>query len=293
MENWNALVVKLVDTKDLKSLPFWECQFESGRGHQNYIMKKLHFIFDKNIKAQKLKKILLKKFKNHLPKKSNTIVVAGGDGFMLHALKKYYKLKKPFYGINCGTFGFLMNKYITLDLEKKIDKATSVSISPLELTAISKKNKKTKLIAINEVSLFRQSKQAASLKLQTGKKTIIKKLIGDGVLISTPAGSTAYNLSIHGPILSLNSKKIAITPISPFRPRRWKGRIESDKIKVNVLNLNPSKRPIACVADNIEIRNIKKLNIRMNKKIKLRILFGKDRDLDKRIKLEQLRKNTK
>ena len=256
-------------------------------------MKKLHFVFDKNIKAQKLKKILLKTFKNYPPSKSSTIVVAGGDGFMLNTLKKYFKLKKPFYGINCGTFGFLMNKYFTSDLEKKIDKATSVSISPLELTATSKNNKRKKIIAINEVSLFRQSKQAASLKLKTGKKTIIKKLIGDGVLISTPAGSTAYNLSIHGPILSLNSKKIAITPISPFRPRRWKGRVVSDKIKVNVLNLNPFKRPVASVADNVEIRNIRKLNIRMNKKIKLNILFGKDRDLAKRIKLEQLRKNTK
>ena len=256
-------------------------------------MKKLHFVFDKNKKTQKLKKILLKTLKNYPPSKSSTIVVAGGDGFMLNTLKKYFKLKKPFYGINCGTFGFLMNKYFTSDLEKKIDKATSVSISPLELTATSKNNKRKKIIAINEVSLFRQSKQAASLKLKTGKKTIIKKLIGDGVLISTPAGSTAYNLSIHGPILSLNSKKIAITPISPFRPRRWKGRVVSDKIKVNVLNLNPFKRPVASVADNVEIRNIRKLNIRMNKKIKLNILFGKDRDLAKRIKLEQLRKNTK
>ena len=286
-------MVKSVDTKDLKSLPFMECQFESGRGHQNFNMKKYHFVFDRNKKANNLKKILLKKHKSYSPKKSNIIVVAGGDGFMLNILKKYYKLKKPFYGINCGSFGFLMNKYISRDLDKKILKANLTPISPLELITTSINKNKKKLIAINEVSLFRQSKQAASLTLRTGKKTVIKKLIGDGVLISTPAGSTAYNLSIHGPILSLNSNKIAITPISPFRPRRWKGKTVSDKLKVDVLNLNPLKRPVAAVADNIEIRNIQRLNIRMNKKIKLNLLFGKDRDLVKRIKIEQIRKNTK
>ncbi len=256
-------------------------------------MNKLHFVFDKNKKATKLKKILLKRYKNYSALKSNFIIVAGGDGFMLHTLKRYYKLKKPFYGINCGTFGFLMNKYKITNLDNKLNKANFVSISPLDLVTTSTKNKKKKLIAINEVSLFRQSKQTASLKLNAGNKKIIKKLIGDGVLISTPAGSTAYNLSIHGPILSLNSKKIAITPISPFRPRRWKGKIVSDKLKIQVSNLNPLKRPIAAVADNVEIRNIKKLDIKMNKKIKLKILFGKDRDLVKRIKIEQLRKNTK
>ncbi len=256
-------------------------------------MKKLHFVFDKNQKAQKLKKILLKRYKNFSAVNSNYIIVAGGDGFMLHTLKRYYKFNKPFYGINCGTFGFLMNNYIASNLEKKIDKTIPITISPLELSTVIKKKRKKTLIAINEVSLFRQSKQTALLKLNAGNKKIIKKLVGDGVLISTPAGSTAYNLSIHGPILSLNSKKIAITPISPFRPRRWKGKIVSDKSIINVVNLSPFKRPIAAVADNVELRNINKLKIKMNKKIKLKILFGKDRDLAKRIKIEQLRKNTK
>ena len=257
-------------------------------------MKKLHFVFDKaNKKSQNLKRILLKKYNSFSPLKSECIVVAGGDGFMLNTLKRYSKIKKPFYGINCGTFGFLMNKYFSKGIEKKINKARKTLINPLELVTVDKKNKKRKLIAVNEVSLFRQSRQTSSLRLKAGKKIIVKKLIGDGVLVSTPAGSTAYNLSVHGPILSLNSGKLAITPISPFRPRRWKGKVVSNKLTLKVSNLNPSKRPIAAVADNIEVRNIKSLKIKINKKIKLILLHDRDRSLVKRIKIEQLRKNIK
>jgi NAD+ kinase len=245
-------------------------------------MINLHFTFDKTKKSQELKKKLLKKHKNYKPSNADVIVVAGGDGYMLNSLKKYVKYKKPFYGINCGTFGFLMNKYSSNNLEKKINKAKKTSINPLEVTSSSKNHKKN-LMAVNEVSIFRQSRQTASLKLEVGSKTIIKKLIGDGVLISTPAGSTAYNLSVHGPILSLNSGKLAITPISPFRPRRWKGKIIS--------NLDPKKRPVAAVADNIEIRNISFLKIKIKKNINLVLLHDPERSLVKRIKLEQIRKN--
>jgi NAD+ kinase len=233
----------------------------------------------------------LRKHKNFSPKKSDCIVVAGGDGFMLNVLKRYSKIKKPFYGINCGTFGFLMNRYVSQNIEKKIVKARKVSINPLELVAVSKNNKRRKLMAINEVSLFRESRQTASLRLKVGSRTIIKKLIGDGVLISTPAGSTAYNLSVHGPILSLNSGKLAITPISPFRPRRWKGKIVSNELIIKINNLNPKKRPIAAVADNIEIRNVKALKIRSNKSVKIVLLYDKERSLVKRIKIEQFRRN--
>ena len=257
-------------------------------------MKKIHFVFDKSTqKAKNLSKLILKKYNNYSPKKSEYIVVAGGDGFMLNVLKRYSKLKKPFYGINCGTFGFLMNRYITKNIEKKILKARKVSINPLELVSISQNNKRRKLMAINEVSLFRESRQTASLKLMVGSKTIIKNLIGDGVLISTPAGSTAYNLSVHGPILSLNSGKLAITPISPFRPRRWKGKIISNNLVIKVNNLNSKKRPVAAVADNIEVRNVKKLKIKTNKNVKIVLLYDKERSLVKRIKIEQLRRNIK
>ena len=254
-------------------------------------MIKFHFTFDKTKKSQSLKKKILKQYKNSSAKTSNVIVVAGGDGYMLNSLKKYLKFKKPFYGINCGTYGFLMNRYVSNNLEKKIIRAKKTTINPLQIVSYNNKVYKKPLIAVNEVSLFRQTKQTVSLKLQIEKKTIIKRLIGDGVLISTPAGSTAYNLSVHGPILSLNSGKLAVTPISPFRPRRWKGKIISNTLKIKLTNLDPKKRPVAAVADNIEIRNIKNLTLKTNKNINLTLLHDPERSLVKRIKVEQIRRN--
>ena len=254
-------------------------------------MIKFHFTFDKTKKSQDLKKKILKKYKNNAAKNSNVIIVAGGDGYMLNSLKKYVKFKKPFYGINCGTYGFLMNRYSIENLEKKILKSKKTIINPLQIISLNNKIRKKPLMAVNEVSLFRQTKQTVYLKLKIEKKTVIKKLIGDGVLISTPAGSTAYNLSVHGPILSLNSGKLAITPISPFRPRRWKGKVVSDSIKIKLINLSPRKRPVAAVADNVEIRNIKSLSIKTNKNINLILLHDPERSLVKRIKIEQIRRN--
>ena len=167
-----------------------------------------------------------------------------------------------------------------------------ITISPLEMLVINKNNQKKKYLAINEVSILRQSRQAASLSIHQGKKNIIKNLVSDGVLVSTPAGSTAYNLSVHGPILSLNSNRLSISPISPFRPRRWRGKIVSDNSKIYIKNLNSAKRPISAVADNIEVRNAKKIIIKTNKKIKFNLLYDKNRSLQKKIKIEQLRKET-
>jgi NAD+ kinase len=165
-----------------------------------------------------------------------------------------------------------------------------ITISPLEMTVKNNKNQIRKYLAINEVSILRQSRQAASLSINHGTKQVIKRLVSDGVLVSTPAGSTAYNLSVHGPILSLNSKKLSISPISPFRPRRWKGKIVSDKSKINIKNLNPKKRPISAVADNIEVRNAKNITVKTNQKIKFNLLYDKNRSLQKKIKIEQLRR---
>jgi len=160
----------------------------------------------------------------------------------------------------------------------------------LEMTVRNNKNQIRKYLAINEVSILRQSRQAASLSITYGSKKIIKELVSDGVLVSTPAGSTAYNLSVHGPILSLNSKKLSISPISPFRPRRWKGKVVSDRSKILIKNLNPLKRPISAVADNIEVRNAKNILVKTNQKIRFNLLYDQNRGLQKKIKVEQLRK---
>ena len=249
-------------------------------------MYKFCFVFDKTFKSQKIKNYL-RIYKKYSPKKSDVIIVSGGDGFMLRTLKKYYKYKKPFYGINSGTIGFLMNKFQKKNLVNLIEKAKSFSINPLKVKISNFKKKKFKTIAINEISLFRQSKQTALLKLKINKVILIKKLVGDGVLVSTPAGTTAYNLSVHGPILSLNSKKLAITPISAFRPRRWKGKVVSDKAKIFIKNLDSVKRPVGAVVDNYEIRNIKNAEITKNKKISFKLLFNRNESLIKKIKLEQ------
>ena len=246
-------------------------------------------VFDKNSRSLKIKNKILKRIKLNSLTKCNLIIVIGGDGFMLETLKKYNKYRKPFYGINSGNYGFLMNKFSEKTNYDNLIKGRLVSISPLEMRVKNKSNVIKKSIAINEISVLRQSRQTASLSISNGKKQIIKHLISDGVLVSTPAGSTAYNLSVHGPILSMDSNKLSISPISAFRPRRWKGKIVSDKSKIKIKNLNPTKRPISAVADNIEVRNAKTISVKTNKKVKFNLIFDKNRSLQKKIKIEQLR----
>ena len=256
-------------------------------------MNEPQIISDKNNQSIKIKNLLLNKINNYKFKKNNLVIVIGGDGFMLETLKKNKIFKKQFYGINSGNYGFLMNKFSAKNIINNVLKANMITIYPLEMIVKNKKNQIKKSIAINEVSVLRQSRQAASLSIKYGSKQIIKKLVSDGVLVSTPAGSTAYNLSVHGPILSLNSKKLSIAPISPFRPRRWKGKIVNDKLKILIRNLNPLKRPISAVADNLEFRNAKTIIIKKNNKIKFNLLYDKNRSLQKKIKIEQLRKETR
>ena len=252
-------------------------------------MNKPLIISDKNLKSLKIKKKIIKIFNKQNISKPNIIIVIGGDGFMLQTLKKNKSTRKYFYGINSGNYGFLMNKFSSKSLIKNISKSNIINISPLEMT-VTNSSKIKKSLAINEVSILRQSRQAANLSIKTNSKYIIKKLVSDGVLVSTPAGSTAYNLSVYGPILSLNSKKISIAPISAFRPRRWTGKIVSEKSKVVISNLNSEKRPVSAVADNIEFRNVKKIIVKVQNKIKFNLLYDKNSSLQKKIKLEQLRK---
>ncbi len=256
-------------------------------------MNKLQIIFDKTKKSFKIRNAIIKKIKNDKFYIENLVIVIGGDGFMLQTLKKNKNPKKKFYGINSGNYGFLMNKFSSINIIRNLFRANMVTISPLEMIVKNKKNQTKKSIAINEVSVLRQSRQAAFLSIKQGSKQIIKKLVSDGVLVSTPAGSTAYNLSVHGPILSLHSKKLSISPISAFRPRRWKGKIVNDKSKIIIKNLNPLKRPISAVADNLEVRNAKSITVRTSNKIKFNLLYDKNRSLQKKIKIEQIRRETR
>ena len=253
-------------------------------------MIKTYVCSDKNSNSIRIKKKIEKKIFQSNIKKSNFILVIGGDGFMLQVLKKYYKYNKPFYGINSGDYGFLMNKFSKKNFLKFLSKKDLIKISPLNMTVKNVSGKIKKSIAINEVSVLRQSRQAASISIRNGSKYLIKKLRGDGLLVSTPAGSTAYNLSVHGPILNLNSNKLAISPVSPFRPRRWKGKIVSNKSNIVIKNLNPKKRPISAVADNVEVRNAVEIKISENKKIVFKLLYNKNKSIEKKIKLELLRK---
>ena len=253
---------------------------------------KAFLVFDKNKNSLKIKSFLIKKIQTTNLKNSNIIIVLGGDGFMLQTLKKFYKYKKPFYGINSGNYGFLMNKFSSNNFQKNLKTSHSIKIYPLQMSVTNKNDQVKKSIAINEVSILRQGKQASSISITSNKKNIIKNLIADGVLVSTPAGSTAYNLSAHGPILNLDSNKLAVTPISPFRPRRWRGTIVNDKSKLLIKNLDPIKRPIIAVADNYEVRNAKKIIIQSDKKITFDLLYDKRNSLYKKIKIEQVRKET-
>jgi NAD+ kinase len=252
-------------------------------------MIKTLIISDKNKKSLKIKSFILKEIKIKPLVKSNLVIVIGGDGFMLHTLKKNKNSPKLFYGINSGNYGFLMNKFSSKNTIKNLSRAKMITISPLEMTVKNKQSETKKSLAINEVSILRQSRQTVSLSIKSGSKYIIKKLISDGVLVSTPAGSTAYNLSVHGPILSLNSKKLSIAPISAFRPRRWKGKIVSEKSIITIKNLNPQKRPISAVADNLEFRNAKLISIKINSRIKFNLLYDRNKSLQKKIKIEELR----
>lgn len=244
---------------------------------------KFHFIFSSNKKSKRLKKYLLKKYPNSSLKDSKFIIVCGGDGFMLRAIQKFYKFSKPFFGINSGTIGFLMNQNLKNDLKLSVLNAKPIVVSPLSAKIKTMNKKIFKLLAINEISLLRQTKQTSSIKIFKNKKKIIDNLSGDGVILSTPIGSTAYNFSAGGPVLNLKSEKLALTPISAFKPRKWKGQIISQKNIIKFKNLKIN-RPISIVADNFEIRNVDTVSAKINKKIKIKLLFNENQDYKKKLK---------
>ena len=224
------------------------------------------------------------------PEDADTLVVIGGDGFMLQTLHAMLDAGdvKPVYGLNCGTVGFLMNRYRDpKHLLPRLAKAKEVAITPLAMTAVRQDGSEHRFCAINEVSMLRETRQTAKIAIHVDNRKRLAELVCDGVLLSTPAGSTAYNLSANGPILPLSSKLLALTPISAFRPRRWRGAILPDHSKVRFEVLEPQKRPVSVVADQKEVRDVAEVRVESAKDRQLTMLFDPGHALDERIVAEQ------
>lgn len=228
------------------------------------------------------------RFGDHDPNECDAIVAVGGDGFMLETLHAHMNAGKPFYGVNCGTVGFLMNAADDFDaLPAKIAEAERSVIHPLAMKAVDDQGKSHSALAINEVSLFRQTRQSARVRISVNGRVRMESLTCDGVLLSTPAGSTAYNLSAHGPILPIGADLLALTPISAFRPRRWKGALLAHDAVVRFETLEADQRPVSAVADNQEVRNAVAVEARENRDISMTLLFDRGQSLDARILSEQ------
>ena len=218
---------------------------------------------------------------------ADVIVVLGGDGFMLQVMHQYMARNIPFYGMNCGTVGFLMNSYSPRRLAERISDARGHILHPLRMYARNTHGKDYELLAINEVSLFRQSRQAAKIRITVDHVVRIPEMTSDGVLVSTPAGSTAYNSSAGGPIIPLGSNIIALTPLSPFRPRHWRGALLSHNSSVTFEVLDFEKRPVSAVADFTEVRDVVSVAISEQQKTSIRLLFDPEHNLEERIIKEQ------
>lgn len=221
---------------------------------------------------------------------ADAVVVLGGDGFMLQTLHSMIDNDRiiPAYGLNRGTVGFLMNRYDQRrSVIERLAKTKRKTISPLRIEAITQSGEVHSMCAINELSLLRETRQTAKIEVTVGRRVRIKELVGDGVLVSTPAGSTAYNLSANGPILPLDSKMLALTPISPFRPRRWRGAILPDRMRIKLKVLEPAKRPVAAVADQKELRDIAEVTLEIARDTELELLFDPGQSLEERIVSEQ------
>jgi NAD+ kinase len=221
------------------------------------------------------------------PEQADIIIALGGDGFMLETLHQFFDLKKPVYGMNCGSVGFLMNDYRADDLLQRLHSAEKVQLHPLEMTAKTIDGTAIRAYAINEVSLLRETRQATKIRILVDNVIRLEELVCDGVLISTPAGSSAYNLSAHGPIIPLGANLLALTPISAFRPRRWRGALLPHSAHVTFEVLDADKRPAIAAADYTEVRNVTRIEIVENKNITLTLLFDPEHNLEDRIINEQ------
>lgn len=248
---------------------------------------KLHFMKSGSPRSQEAYNILIEKYGNVSMEEADVVVTLGGDGFLLEVLHNYPDLEKPIFGMNRGTLGFLLNEFDSENLLEKINEGTDVYLCPIRMEATNTDGVKEQFLGYNEVSVIRYSAQSANLKITINGVTALEMLSCDGVLVSTPAGSTAYNLSAHGPIIPLNSNLLALTPVSPFRPRRWKGALLPNDSVVEIENLDPKKRPIGVAADSREAKNAVHIKVWQDQNDKRHLLFDSASSLEDRIMHEQ------
>ena len=248
---------------------------------------KFAFISSAKPEAKAAVEQLAKLYGNVAVEDADIIAPVGGDGCMLETLKRYMSLGKPIYGINRGTVGFLMNGMPDGDLPERIEAAVKASIHPLEMVATNTDGQVDRAMAINEVSLFRELHQTAHLSIAVNGKVRMETLICDGILLATPAGSTAYNLSAHGPILPVGSQLMALTPISAFRPRRWRGALLPHDARVTIEVMHPQFRPVSAVADNYEVRHVRVVEIYAREDKEMTLLYDPEHSLEERIIREQ------
>jgi NAD+ kinase len=249
--------------------------------------KHIAFVASDTASAQKALAQLSRRYGDSPPERADVIVALGGDGLMLATLQRFMNSGKPIYGMHRGTVGFLMNEFSEKDLTERLTAAQVTVIHPLLMRARDASGRVHRHHAINEVSLFRQSYQAARLRILVDGKERLAELVADGVLLATPAGSTAYNLSVQGPIIPIGAPLLALTPISPFRPRRWRGALLPDRAHVTIEVREAAKRPVAAVADHNEVRSVRSVDIRMDHDIVMHMLFDPGHSLDERILREQ------
>lgn len=258
--------------------------FSRGKGMDD---KRIAFLASTSEEAQSAFADLVKRYQNIPADEADAIVALGGDGFMLRVMHDYKDTNKPIYGMNRGSVGFMMNAYTPDDLPARLARAEPVTLRPLVMTTITMSGKKEEAIAINDVSLFREIQQAAKIKITVDDIVRLEELICDGILLCTPAGSTAYNLSAHGPIVPIASDVLCLTPISAFRPRRWRGAILPNNARVKFEILEGQKRPVSACADAYEVRNVASVEVSLDTSTNLTMLFDPEHDLEERILSEQ------
>ena len=247
------------------------------------------FVASATEENETVRRRLAHRFGSVPPDQADVIVALGGDGLMLQTLHRHMDNNIPIFGMNCGSIGFLMNEFSEDDLLNRLQDAEISEIHPLQMKAIDKDGNTHEAVAINEISIYRQTAQAAKLEIYIDGKIRMEELICDGVLVSTPAGSTAYNLSAHGPILPIDSSLLALTPISPFRPRHWRGALLPNQAKVRVVVREPNKRPLSAVADHMEYRDVLEVEICEDSGTSCQIMFDSAHSWAERILAEQFR----